>query len=140
MIKIGPKDFQDYFIILPLSALFHDNVIDFYSKFGQLQFCLYLLNHLLSQDPLPIVKSSLAFIFCWLKYFLLNKKLIKKQELLTICYRPTTGTEIFRNWRKCVKLNFRKFKLARDFCPRKFSVIKKKLYGGRGIFYTPQPE
>ena len=55
MIKIGPNIFHDYFIILLKLALFCDNIIDFYSKFWQLQFCLYLLNRLLSQNPLPLV-------------------------------------------------------------------------------------
>ena len=48
MINIGQKYFQDYFIILLTSVLFRDNVINSYSKFGQLLFRLYLLNRLLS--------------------------------------------------------------------------------------------
>ena len=45
MIKMA-RNFHDYFIILLTSVLSRNEIIDFYSKFLQLQFRLYLLNRI----------------------------------------------------------------------------------------------
>ena len=46
-----------------MSALFRNGIINFYSKFWKLQFCLYLLNRLFSQNSLPFAWKPLSGSF-----------------------------------------------------------------------------
>ena len=77
IIKIGPKNSRITSLFC-LRQQLRDNVIDF-SKFGQLKFCLYLLNSLLSQNPLPLVWKLLSSSF----------KISKNHGVITIHFLQT---------------------------------------------------
>ena len=87
MINIGPKIFHN-FVILLTSALSLDDIIDLYSKFWQFQFRLYVLNHLLIQNPLPLVWKILSCSF----------KILNNYDVITISFM--LKWEYFLYWKQ----------------------------------------
>ena len=84
------RNFCNFFFILLTSAPFRNDIIDFYLKFLQLKFWLYLLNRLLSENPLPLVwkllksflkisksMASLSLISFWHNIIIFSSWLLK---------------------------------------------------------------